>query len=55
MRQEANISIILDQSYPMETWEEIEDEIAAALRAYGVRGTILNEATGNTTVIKPRA
>ena len=47
----AMIHIKLTEKYPEETWEEIEDIIAAALYEYGVRGSFDNSVTGNTTVI----
>lgn len=34
-------------------WEEVEDVIAAALYAYGYRGRIESEATGNVTDFDP--
>ena len=49
-----NISMIhikLTEEFPEETWEEIEDVIAKALYEYGVRGSLTNSITGNTTVI----
>lgn len=45
------IHIKLTEEFPEETWEEIEDVIAKALYEYGVRGSLTNSITGNTTVI----
>jgi predicted DNA-binding WGR domain protein len=48
----GSLSLTLDQDYPPDVWEHVEDAVADALGQFGIKGSITNSVTGNSTTIK---
>lgn len=44
----GTIVLVLNQSYPEELWEKIEDAIAEAIGELNIRGNLSSGVTGNT-------
>jgi len=48
----GSLSLNLDQEYPPEVWEKIEDAVADALAQLNLKGSIDNSVTGNSITIQ---